>query len=473
MITSTRSARSFARFPARLGQGRRGWINLALLGATWAAAGGGCDAPTPPAATPPAAAPRPAATAARGVADPAAAREIYQVPIGDSPTRGGSAAKVTMVVFSEFQCPFCAKVAPTLEQLSKRYGDDLQIVWKHRPLPFHERALPAALAAEVARTQGKFWPMHDRLFAQAGALGGEDLDRLAKAVGLDAQRFAAAQMDPASKARVDADAKLADALGVRGTPSFFINGRRLVGAQPIERFITLIEEERARADEKLRAGVARAQLYAALTAGGLEKAPEPRPGEAGPAGHAAAAEGADPTRDLTVTKIDLGGSPARGPANAPVTVVVFSDFQCPFCKKVEGTIDALDKAYPGKVKVVWKHFPLGFHANARLAAAAAQVAHRQGKFWAMHDQLLAHQEALDEASLQKYAQQAGLDPAAFAAALSQPDITAAVDGDVKLGTSVGVTGTPTLFLNGRRVVGAFPLETFRTIVEQELRKQGG
>jgi protein-disulfide isomerase len=432
-----------------------------------------CDAnPGAPNAIPAARPTAPAATAR--VQDGAQAREIYKVPLGDSPVRGGSAggAKVTLVAFSEFQCPFCGRVEPTLDQLSRRYGEDLQIVWKHMPLPFHDRAVPAALAAEAARAQNKFWPMHDRLFTNQSALGAEELLGHARALGLDVGRFSAALSDPAIQARVDADAKLADSLGVRGTPTFFVNGRRLVGAQPLERFVAVIDEERARAEEKLRAGVSRTQLYAALIEGGLEKAPPgERAGAAAVPGHAAPA--ADPTADLSVTKINIGDSPVRGPANAPVTVVVFSDFQCPFCKKVEGSIDALEQAYPGKVKVVWKHFPLGFHANARLAAAAAQVAHRNGKFWSMHDQLLAHQEALDPPSLEGYARAVGLEPAGFKVALGRAEAGAAIDADVALGTSVGVTGTPTLFINGRRVVGAYPLETLRTIVDQELRKLGG
>jgi protein-disulfide isomerase len=451
----------------------RGFMVAAAF-AAFGLAAGGCDAvaPRPPSAPAPGRVPALPTTAKKADLPPPPG-EIYKVPLNDSPARGGTAAKVTLVAFSEFQCPFCGRVEPTLAKLSERYGDDLRIVWKHMPLQFHDRAVPAALAAEAARVQDKFWPMHDRLFAQQGALGQEDLLGYARALGLDLGRFTAALSDPAIKARIDADAKLADTLGVRGTPSFFINGRRLVGAQPVDRFVAVIDEELVRADGKLRAGVAPAQLYAALTEGGLEKMPAPDPTAAAPSGHAAPAGEPDPTRDLSVTKFTIGDAPVRGPANAPVTVVVFSDFQCPFCKKVEGTIDALEKAYPGKVKVAWKHFPLDFHANARMAAAAAQVAHRSGKFWAMHDQLLAHQEALDPESLAGYARDVGLDPSAFKAALAEADAGAAIDADVKLGTSIGVTGTPTLFINGRRIVGAYPLETVRAIVDQELKKRGG
>jgi protein-disulfide isomerase len=268
---------------------------------------------------------------------------------------------------------------------------------------------------------------------------------------------------------------------VRGTPTFFINGRRLVGAQPIERFAALIDDELVRADELLRSGVARSGLYAALTAGGLEKAAAeapPAPAGAGPCAagncpnHGGGNAAPDPSRDATVHKVELGGAPTRGPADAPITVVVFSDFECPFCKKVEGTIAELEKAYPGKIRIAWKNYPLPFHANARPAALLALAAHRRGKFWAMHDALLANQAGLGAADLERHAEALGLG-ADLRAALGSAELAAAIDADVKQAEALGVTGTPTVFLNGRRVVGAFPLATFRAIVEQELAKRGG
>jgi protein-disulfide isomerase len=193
-----------------------------------------------------------------------AALELYRVPLGDSPARGGSAARVTMVVFSEFQCPFCARVTGAVDRVLEAYGQDVRLVWKHRPLPFHDRATPAALAAEAAREQGKFWEMHDRLFANQRALGGPELEAHARALGLDLGRWRAALDSPRTRARLDADAALADQLGVQGTPTFFINGRPLVGAQPFERFKTMVDEEVKKAEALLARGTPRAKLYETL-----------------------------------------------------------------------------------------------------------------------------------------------------------------------------------------------------------------
>ena len=468
----------------RPGRAARASIAAAAVAASLGLVINACEqngVPPPANAPTPSAAPAPSPAAAR----PAPA-ELYKVPLGDSPARGGAQPKVTLVVFSEFQCPFCAKVGPTIEKVIATYGDEVRVVWKHLPLAFHDRAEPAARAAEAAREQGKFWQMHDRLFANQRALGAEDLERHAKEVGLDVARFRAALDGSATAARVDADRKLAAALGVNGTPTFFVNGRRLTGAQPFESFRTLIDEELARADKKLAAGVGRDRLYLALIEGGLEKAPPGAgsgsgsgkacpgggcPQGPGPGGVPAAA-GRGHAEDETIYKMDIGGSPTRGPADAPVTLVIFSDFQCGFCKKVEATVQALEQQNPGKVRVVWKNFPLAFHEHARPAAVAALAAHAQGKFWQMHEKLLANQDKLDRASLEGYARELGLDVARFSAALDPGSReSAAIDADMKLAASAGVTGTPTMFLNGRKLVGAQPLPAFKKAYDEALARR--
>jgi protein-disulfide isomerase len=412
---------------------------------------------------------RPAAAA------PAAGEELYKVPLGDSPARGPAGARVTLVMFSDFECPFCARVEATVAELRKSYGDDLRVVWKHFPLPNHERALPAALAAEAAREQGRFWEMHDQLLAHQEAMEAGDLEARARDAGVDLGRFRAAAGAPAARARIEADRKLAEALGVRGTPSFFINGRRLIGAQPTSSFQTVIDQELVRATDRLRSGVGRDRLYAALVEGGLDKAAAGAVPEGGKGCHGGACPGAGgaaaprPEDSTAVFKVEAGESPARGAAAAPITVVLFSDFQCPFCKKVEPTLAQLEKDYPGKVRLVWKNFPLDMHPGSKLAAAAAVAAHGQGKFWPMHDRLLASHQPLDRPALEGYARELGLEPGRFQAALDAAD--AVLDADLKQAATLGVTGTPTVFVNGRRVTGAYPVETFKAIVEQELARQ--
>src|SRR5205814_10079354 len=145
----------------------------------------------------------------------------------------------------------------------------------------------------------------------------------------------------------------------------------------------------------------------------------------------------------------------KGPKNAPITMVVFSDFQCPYCGRIEPTLAKLESDYPGKIRVVWKNYPLPFHQNAKPAANAALAAGEQGKFWEMHDKLSANQQQLDRASLDKYAQELGLNMSKFKAALGGNKYEQQIASDMKEGTAAEVNGTPATFVNGRKIGGAY------------------
>jgi protein-disulfide isomerase len=174
---------------------------------------------------------------------------VAKVPLRpDDPVRGPLAAPVTVVVFSDYQCPFCGKVEPTLKQVRDTYGDKVRIAWKHLPLPFHPNALPAAKAAEAARQQGKFWEMHDKLFSNQQALSDAAYAGYAKELGVDGARFARDLAADSAARRIAEDQQLAASVGANGTPTMFVNCRRLVGAQPFEAFQRVIDEEIARAN---------------------------------------------------------------------------------------------------------------------------------------------------------------------------------------------------------------------------------
>jgi protein-disulfide isomerase len=169
-----------------------------------------------------------------------------------------------------------------------------------------------------------------------------------------------------------------------------------------------------------------------------------------------------------IEEVRVGDAPVRGDARAPVTIVAFSDFECPFCAKAEATLRALEDEYRGKVRIVFRSQPLPFHEHAKLAARAALAAGEQGKFWEYHDALFAHQRDLDRAALERYATDLGLDLARFRAALDADRTGALVDADVAEATRLGVAGTPTFFVNGRRIIGAQPLAKFEAAVEEAL-----
>jgi protein-disulfide isomerase len=201
---------------------------------------------TSPAPAPEAEAVPPAAAAQRpkkgGVSDERKTVELH----AQDPAAGPQSAKVTIVEFSDFQCPYCSKASKTVQQLREAYGDKVRIVFKEHPLPFHDNASLAAQAAAEANAQGSFWPFHDRLFANQKALARTDLEATAQSLGLDMARFRSALDSGTHKAHVEQDSAQASALGATGTPAFFINGRLLSGAQPIEVFKQAIDEELAR-----------------------------------------------------------------------------------------------------------------------------------------------------------------------------------------------------------------------------------
>jgi protein-disulfide isomerase len=168
-----------------------------------------------------------------------------------------------------------------------------------------------------------------------------------------------------------------------------------------------------------------------------------------------------------------GDDPSRGPADAPITIVEFSDFQCPFCSRATATLKKLDESFPGKIRIVYRDFPLvQIHPNAARAAEAAACANDQGKFWAMHDVLFEHQDKLGEADLKQSAVTLGLDAARFNECLESGRHRAQWMKDTADGERYGVSSTPAFFVNGRLLVGAQPYESFARVVEEELARAG-
>src|SRR5215469_10744804 len=317
-------------------------------------------------------------------------KTVFRVPVGNSPVLGSPNALVTIIEFSDFQCPFCSRVEPTLKNLRDKYGDKLRIVWKNEPLPFHPAAEPAAQAALEVRAQlgnKGFWDAHDKFFAQQKDLTNgsapniDNIVKIASETGANAEKIKKAIADHTHKKDIDADQDVAEDFQANGTPHFFINGRRLVGAQPQEKFEKIIEEEITKAQDLISKGTRPSEVYEALTKDG-KGPPEPE------------------KKDLP--KSMPTNDPARGPASAKVVIHEWSDFQCPFCGRVEPTIAQITKEYGDRVKFVWHDMPLPMHPDAPLAAQAAREAYAQrgsAGFWAMHDKLIEHQAELKRDAL--------------------------------------------------------------------------
>ncbi len=390
---------------------------------------------------------------------------VFKVPVGSSPALGSPNALVTIVEFSDFQCPFCSRVEPTLKGLRDKYGDKLRLVWKNEPLPFHPAAGPAAEAAmEVRAEKGDkgFWDVHDRFFGdQKDLVNGQaaNLDAIAKMAtesGASSDKVKKAMTDLTHKKEIDADQELSEDFQASGTPHFFVNGRRLVGAQPQEKFEKIIDEEIAKAQGLIASGTKPTEVYAALTKDG-KGPPEP--------------EKKDLPKSLPTN------DPARGNTNAKVTIHEWSDFQCPFCGRVEPTVAQVMKDYGDKIKFVWHDLPLPMHPDAPLAAQAGREAYAQkgpSAFWSMHDKMFANQQKIKRDDLDGYAKDLNLNMDKWKSALDGSTHTSEIEADKKSGNDDGISGTPA-FINapngatsGYYISGAQAYPKFRKLIEKAL-----
>lgn len=376
---------------------------------------------------------------------------VWSVPVKGAPFEGPADALVTIVEFSDYQCPFCRRVQNTLNELRKKYPNDVRIVLRQNPLPFHPRARPAANLALEARAQKgdvAFLEANRRLYIDD--LEDKDLLALAKELKLDEKKAKAAITNNTHDAEIETDVALAQDFEARGTPHFFINGVRLSGAQPLPNFVALVDAQLKVASALVAQGTPRGNVYEEIIKRGKEPA-------------------APETKSVPAPTAD---NPTRGPVKAPIVIHVFSDFQCPFCGRVEPTLVELDKAFPNQLRWVWHDLPLGFHEHARPAAVFAREVRAQkgdAGFWKVHDLMFRDQKepgALEQTAFDKYAAELKLDTKRATLAQTDGRHDAIIDKDIALSQSVGINGTPAFVINGFYVSGAQPLVAFKRAVRR-------
>lgn len=349
-------------------------------------------------------------------------------------------APVTIVVFGDFACPYSADTFFTMERLEKRYPQAVRVLVKQSPLSIHPDAPEAHRAALAAGLQGKFVPMAELLYANQARQGNTALDAYARQLHLDLVRFHRDLHSEAVESTLQNDLGEAHALGIEQTPTLFVNGKALQGAQTETTLAALIDH--------------------ALTPAAAAAVPVSTPAAARPRLDAAlqAALATSPTAQ-------------KGAAGAPLTIVEFTDFQCPFCRSAVDPMEQFMALHGSDVRWVYRAYPLEFHQNASLAAEAALAAGAQGKFWEMHDLMFAHQGALKEEDLVQYAVSLHLDQAIFENALRTHRYAGQVAADRALAERAGVDGTPTFVVDGQMMTGARSLPELEQILAQH--KSGG
>ena len=363
---------------------------------------------------------------------------------------GDPDAPVTIIEYTDYQCPFCQRHSQeTMPQLVTEMIETGRVYYVLKDFPLdqlHPDARAAAVAARCAGEQGAYWEMHDAIFTAQSRWAGQGatqvLSEIAAEVGLDVGRYnecvGSGKYDDAVQANLEEGA----ALGVQGTPAFFINGFPVSGAQPFELFEygVSLAEEGTLADAYVRQP---------------ESQPTPAPTPSGP------------------VDVPIGDAFSLGSPDAPIVVVEYTDFQCPFCSRhFQQTFPQIKANFidTGQVRYVFKDFPLtSIHPQAVSAAVAARCAGDQGAYVAMHDLLFANQTAWSNQSdtstiYTGYADQLGLDTAVFGDCLGSAEHEAAVQADLEEGVSLGVRGTPAFFINGNFVSGAQPYAVFEQAI---------
>ena len=331
-------------------------------------------------------------------------------------------ARVEIVVFSDFQCPFCAHFATAVRELQSKKIDGIPITvrFKHFPLNIHPAAPLAHQASLAAAEQGKFWEMHDLLFAHQSALSRENLLAYAKSLRLNLARFQRDLDSERIKQLLAADKLEAEKLQIQGTPAFFINGNRYSGTRSLEQLKSLVTAEQRRL-----------QALAEITDGLLSK----------------------------------------GPADAPVTFELFADLQSPVTRPAIDVLEQMLRKYPSTVRLQFRNFPLSFHPQAALAHEAAMTAAWHGRFWDFATYILDHQDSLKEQDLIAHAGRLGLDEVRFAETLQQHRYAPRVETDVAAGLKRGIRGSPVVFVNGKRIDGVPSVQRLMEYVNAELTAQ--
>lgn len=397
------------------------------------------------------------------------ANKRYRVyPSPHNPAIGPRNALVTIVEASDFQCPFCSRMAPVVKQVQKMFPKDVRLVFMQNPLPMHRNARLAAVASMAAHQQGKFWPYHDLLFRNQRKLGKADLIRYAKQIGLNVARFKKDLENRRMQMLVMRDSQALKRLGVRSTPTLFVNGRYVRGAMNAAALKKVVLAEIRHARALLKKGTPRARLYAELMRG----AERTLPGAGGKKGQR---NRRTPPREdpNAVYKVDIKGRPWKGAKDAKVVIAEWSDYQCPWCKRTEPLLHEIMKKFKTGVKLVWFDFPLRFHRNAMPAALAAwevYVEKGNAAYWKFHDKVYANNRNITTENLAKWAKELGANPAKVTEAIKTKKHEKVIRASMMAGQRIGVRGTPTLLVNGRKYRGRRDITTVSAMINAEMKK---
>lgn len=442
------------------------------------------------------------------------------------------AGEILIEEYSDFQCPYCERFYSGAYKDMKNdplYKDGkIKFVFKHFPLSIHKDAQKASEASECARDQDMFTEYHDKLFENQNALTVPDLKRYAKDLGLNTNTFDSCLDSGEKYSIVQADFNEGRAKGVSGTPTIYVNGKQFVGAQAWTTLKASLGEGSVPNTEPTPTATPDAEFEviilndntctvcdgAALSNGLSPSFPSAKfrtldinSGEGKtlkdslnlefvPAvlfatdveksnNFAQLSQALQQVGDYyllnpqingyptikILKNLDLGTDAVLGDPNAPLTIYEWSDFECPFCGKFyTETLPTLITDYvdTGKVNMVFMHFPLSFHPQAKPSALASECANDQGKFWEYHDLLFENQASLSADNYVKWATDLGLNTQTFNECMSSGKYNSLIDEEFSLGQEYYITGTPGFIVGNIKLSGALPADVFKQVIDSQL-----
>jgi protein-disulfide isomerase len=367
------------------------------------------------------------------------------------PLWGGRDAPVTLTMFADLECPHSVPLIRTVLSEKARRGDRLRLVFRHLPLSQHNEGTRAALAlAEIhaARGEAAFWRALREIVRSGSPLEPGSLPAALGAAGLEG--FPVEPAPPAVESVLEADAVLAVRLFVRATPTLFVNGVRLEGFQTASVLSETVSRELQAAYLTLASGVGPNELYSERAKKNVLNLGDDPPGR---------------------TCVPVRDSPVLGAKQPLVELVEFTDLECELCRQGEAAVAKVFRTHAQELRLVWKNFPLPQHPLAKRAAAFALEARRAGgdpAFFAVTSALLERGATPDERGLARAADRVRLDLAALLAAAEGGAHDARIAADLELARSLGLTGAPTYFVNGRKIPGAVTAGELEQIVRTEL-----
>jgi protein-disulfide isomerase len=376
------------------------------------------------------------------------------------PSWGKAQAPVTIVEFYDFQCPYCQQVVPTLKKIQNNYGEDkVRLVFKHRPIDAHEEASDAALVSQGVFELGgtkAFMSFYLNAFSTDAQLGPQLYTQWIKSSGVnDWKALVEGVKKGRFAAKVIEDEKLADAVGAQGIPTFIVNGKMLTGAQDYHVFEQVIDDELTGIAGNKNANISCLRSQSIWSQGkGF--------------GQISANDGIDSRR----WKVPVATSPSKGGKDALVTIVMFSDYQCPYCREMQGVLQQMFDRYGNKLRLIHKEFMLEDDESAQAASILALEARRQkgdAAYWKASELLFAASE-FDEQTLKGIAIKLKLNLDEWQSSIKKQRFQSTIIKDLVLAKRLGVHGIPSFFVNGRSVTGAWPVDEFQALLEGEMKK---